>query len=66
MGAQGWEEEEEEEEEEEGETGADVILLTESDHFIYLQRGEEISKALFNSISLFLLRLKDQAGGRSG
>ena len=39
---QGWEEEEEEEEE--GETGAEVILLTESDHFIYLQRGKRYQK----------------------
>lgn len=28
------------EETEEGETGAQVILLTEADHFIYLQQGD--------------------------
>lgn len=37
-----WKHEEEKEEEEEGETGAEVILLTESDHFIYLQQGKDI------------------------
>lgn len=47
-----------------GEIGAEVILLTESDHFIYLQQGE-IWKVLFNSISPFLLRLKDQEGRNS-
>lgn len=34
MGAKRWKEE--------GETGAEVILLTESDHFIYLQQGRDI------------------------
>lgn len=33
---------------------------------LFICSKEEISKALFNSISLFLLRLKDQAEGRNG
>lgn len=52
---------------EEGETREEVILLTEFDHFMYLQRERDISKALFNSIFVCSpLRLKDQAEGRNG
>lgn len=33
---------------------------------LFICSEEEISKALFNSIFLFLMELKDQAGGRNG